>query len=304
MLIIFLSLAQAQEFNGISILAMQDFPLSSGDPISTESDVCSTPVSSDCTDYVTIGYQQVVRELGAAIGNKPSLPAQTLGINGFSFGLGTTVAFIRTGTIDGINPSGWDLVSTDDEAPPVMLIPTLQFRKGLPFSLEAGVNLGWLVVTQTAMLSGYGRWGLVEGFAPYPDLTLEIGYSGYVGNDELELGVFDTNLTLGYQLAFGPTQGMNTSVFSPFVGVGLHRIHAAPRVDLTDTSLDGRIPEVSGFKGADDPVNGVVAFDKQFAPVVVGGGFRILSGSFTFTASVDYTVGAVAAVRTGFGFVW
>lgn len=304
MLLLLLSTAQATDFDGISLLAMQDYSPDGEQSVSTEAEHCDNPVSPDCSDYVTTGYQQVVRELGSAIGNKPSLPAHTLGVNGFAFGLSNTVAFIRTGTLDGVNPSGWDLMAKDDDGPVILLIPTLQFRKGLPFSLEAGLNVGWIAVTQTAAVSAYGRWGLLEGWKQLPDVTLQIGYAGYVGNDELELGTFDADLTIGYSLAFGRTAEMNSSIFSPFVGFGLQRFHAAPRINLSNTSLADRLPEVSGWKADDDLANEKVAFDKQFAPFTVGGGFRIQSGAFTFTASADYTVGAIATVHTGFGFVY
>lgn len=288
----------------VSLLAMQDYPLRGAEAISTESEPCADVLADTCSDFVTVGYQKLVLELGTAIGNKPSLPARTLGVNGFAFDIINTFAFIRTGTLDGVNPTGWDLASTDDEAFPLLMIPTLRFRKGLPFSLEAGLNVGWIAPTQTATVAGYGRWGLIEGWKQFPDVTLQIGYGGYVGNDELELSAFDSTITVGYDLAFGRTAMVNSSIFSPFLGVGIQRFHAAPRVDLSGTSLAGRLPEVSGWKSADDPATDTVAYNRQFAPLTLGGGFRILSGSFNFTASADYAFGSIATVHTGFGFVY
>ncbi len=288
----------------ISLLSMQDYPLRGGEPISTESEPCADVLASTCTDFVTVGYHQLVRELGTTIGNKPSLPARTLGVNGFAFDVFNTFAFIRTGTLDGVNPTGWDLAAEDDEAYPLLMVPTLRFRKGLPFSLEAGLNLGWISTTQTATVAGFGRWGLIEGWKQFPDLTLQIGYGGYVGNDELELGTFDATLTIGYDLAFGRTKLINSSIFSPFAGLGIQRFHAAPRVGLDGTSLAGRLPEVSGWKSADDPATDKVVFNSQFAPFTFGGGFRLLSGSFNFTVSADYAVNSIATVHAGFGFVY
>lgn len=301
-MLLLLSLAQAATFDTISILAMQDYPLNGGTSVSTLATPCTEVLSPTCTDFVTAGYHQIVKELGTTIGNK-FMPARTLGINGFAFGMSNTFAFVRTGTLNGTDPAGWDLASEDDEGPPLLLVPTLSFRKGLPFSLEGGLNVGWLAMTQTAVLGGYGRWGLLEGWRQFPDVTLQVGYSGYVGNEELELGTLDTSVTIGYDLAFGRAPGINTSIFSPFLGLGVQRFHGAPRVELENTSLAGRIPEVSGRKSADKGAETPV-YDKQFAPFTVGGGFRILSGDFSLTVSADYAVGSIATVHTGIGFVY
>jgi hypothetical protein len=268
----------------VSILAMDDF---GGE--STET------VGSD--DYVVAGYQEMVKELGATIANKPMAPGETLGVSGFNVGFSTTFSFIRTGTIDGTNPAGWDLAAADEKPSTYLYVPWVTVRKGLPLSLEVGANAGWIGSTHTGVFGAWGRWGIVEGYRQLPDLSIQVGYAGYVGNDELELGVMDMSATLGYTLPFGATKGIHQASFAPYVSIGQTRIHAAPRLDLSRTGLEDRITEVSGFKKGD-------GFDKSFAPLQIGGGFRIVSGEFTLTIASTYVPSVVPTLSMGFGFTY
>lgn len=256
------------------------------------------PSTSTDEDYVKTGYYTLVKELGTTIANKPMAPAESLGMNGFYVGLANTFAFIRTGSIDGENPTGWDLAAEDETPQAFLFVPTLQLRKGLPLSLEVGANASWIGLTQTGVLGVYGRWSLVEGHRRIPDLAVQVGYAGYVGNDELELGVMDMSASIGYTLPFGVTAGIHQASFSPYVGLGINRMHAAPRSDLSRTDLEGRITEVTGFQSdTDHYVDG-------FAPLQIGGGFRILNGDFSATVAATYSPELIATVDVGLGFVY
>jgi hypothetical protein len=273
----------------VSILEMDDY------------DGASTylpDTTTEGSDYVVTGYQTMVKELGTSIANKPMAPGESLGVNGFQVGIANTFSFIRTGSTDGTHPTGWDLADKEEDPDPFLFIPWLQVRKGLPASLEIGANAGWIGMTNTGVLGVYGRWSVVEGYRRIPDLALQVGYAGYVGNDELELGVMDMSATLGYSLPFGVTEGIHQAVFSPYVGIGVNRIHAAPRADLSRTDLAGRITEVSGFKSDTD------AFVEGFAPLQIDGGFRIVNGDFAATIAATYSPSLIASVSVGFGFVY
>lgn len=248
-------------------------------------------------DFVATGYRTMARELGFAIANKPMAPAETLGMDGFQVGIVNTFAFIRTGSLDGTNPSGWDLADPDEDPQTFLFIPQLQLRKGLPLSFEVGANAGWIGQTETGTLGAYGRFAPLEGYRQLPDLALQVGYTGYVGNDELELGVVDMSATLGYTLPFGVTEKIHQAQFSPYVGIGLAQIHAAPRADLDGTLLEGRITDVSGTRTGE-------TYDASFAPLTLGGGFRILNGDFAATFAASYAPGLIATANLGFGFVY
>lgn len=265
----------------VSLRAMEDYQGTATEPVAS--------------DYVADGYHTLVKELGLVVANKPLAPAETLGINGFSVTAGTSIAFIRTGTLDGENPTGWDLADPDEDPPLFLYVPTLAVRKGLPLSFEVGVNAGWIGPTEDATFGAYGRWAPIEGWRQAPDLVFQVGYAGYVGNDELELGVMDASVTLGYTFPFGVTEGIHQASFAPFVGVGQVRVHGAPRLDLSDSSLEGRVAEVSGFKKSD-------VFDKQYAPLRISGGLRLVNGDWSTVVAATYAPELIATVDISMGF--
>ena len=268
----------------VSILAMEDYAGQS-----------TTTTGED--DYVVAGYQTLVKELASTIGNPMMTPAETLGINGFYVGIANSFAFVRTGTIDGQNPTGWDLADPDEDPAAYYFVPSVQIRKGLPASLEFGANFSWLGFSRTGALGGYARWAPFEGYRRFPDVALQVGYAGYIGNDELEVGVLDVGATIGYTVPFGVTEGIHQATFSPFFSVGQDRIHAAPRVDLTGTRLEDRVTEVSGFRTDD-------GFDAAFAPLRIGGGFRIVNGDYTATFAASYPFGSIPTVSMALGVTY
>jgi hypothetical protein len=241
-------------------------------------------------------YEVVVNQLGLAIANKPMAPGETLGVFGFDVGLSSTVAFIDTKDGSSGQPSPWARVHETGEPNGVMWIPWLSARKGLPLSLEVGGNLGYIAFSRQTVFSGYGRWGLWEGYHPIPDLSIQLGYSGYVGNNELELGAMDYSATLGYTLPFGSLVGINQAQFSPYLGVGQVIVHAAPRLD-DDLIEDLGIGRISGFNGGE-------GFTENLRHVALSGGFRVLSGDVQLRMAVQFAPGQLTTVNGGLGFVY
>lgn len=241
-------------------------------------------------------WETVVQELGVAVANKPVAPAETLGINGFDVGIGSSITFIHSRDTSDVEPSAWTRMDENGEPSDVLWVPWVQVRKGLPLSLEMGANLGYVAFSRQTIFGGYGRWGIMEGYWPIPDLSLQVGYSGYVGNRELELGTLDTTATVGYTLPFGTIVGINQAQFSPFLGGGLLRIHAAPRLSQEEQADIG-ISQVSGFNGSD-------YYNQAFRRFVLNGGFRIVNGDFQLRISASYAPGVVATVNAGMGFTY
>ena len=247
-------------------------------------------------EIVSAAYQQLVLELGAAIANKPTAPANTLGVNGFDVGVSSSFSFVGAAG-DTTEPSPWMRAHETGDPSPVVWVPGLELRKGLPLSLEVGTRAGYVGASNQMVAGAWGRAGLIEGYRQAPDLSLQVGYSGYLGNDELELGVLDWSFTLGYQLPFGRLKGINDAVFAPYAGLGQLRIHASPLLDEDVADTLGITP-LTGFDPTGD------GYMDQLRPLQLHGGVRIQKGAFRFLTAVTASPKIVPTVTTGLGFTF
>jgi len=242
-------------------------------------------------DTLALGtaYDTVIAELGTAVANQPFAPARTLGMKGFAFNFNNGFAFNSTREkIEG-EPSPWDRVHPEEDPSPYILTPGVSFRKGLPLSLEAGANLNWIGLSRTAIFGGYGRLAIIEGYRPAPDLTLQWGYAGYVGNQELDVGVIDVSISLGTTLPFGALPGFNPSWFSPFISYTTLRVKAEPNID------EATVLEV-----------GATTYLEKQAIILpqVSGGFELSSGTFTIGAFGSWAPGSIATAKAKLGWTY
>jgi hypothetical protein len=252
----------------------------------------------DAGDGVGKDYETLVAELGTAIANKPMHPAKTLGAAGFDMSASNTFVFYKANTDGQGQPTAWERAHIDEDPGAYMFIPEVQARKGLPFSLEGGVNLGWIGNSRTGLFGGYGRVGIIEGYKPAPDVTLQFGYSGYVGNDELDLGVLDIGVSVGSTFPFGTYPGINQAQFSPFLNFTTMRISATPLVDQETIDTIG----AKSFGRKD--VNAKDAGNRK-SPIVlprIGGGMNITNGAVTFRLVTTWTPQTVPTLGVGMGF--
>ena len=130
-------------------------------------------------------YEVVVRQLGVAVANPAMGAAETSGMHGFDIQLVNSVAFLDADSDRASNPAPWERVHTDGDPSGAMWLPGVNVRKGLPLGLEVGGRFSYVGFSRQTVVGGYGRWGLVEGYREWPDIVVQLGYSGYVGNDEL-----------------------------------------------------------------------------------------------------------------------
>ena len=146
-----------------------------------------------------------------------------------------------------------------------------------------------------AVVGGFGRWGLVEGHRQYPDITVQFGYSAYVGNDELEIGVSDATLSIGKSFPFGRQVGINTAQISPYAGIG--RLKMTVRSSLSEEEQEEfGIGGLSASKGDPDYAEGMNPMDIHL-------GTRILSGDVqVFFAATIAPQLLVPTVNLGMGY--
>jgi hypothetical protein len=241
-------------------------------------------------------YGTVVRQLSLAIMNKPMAPAETVGLAGFDVAMTHSVAFIDAHGPREDAPDAWQRVHPKGDPSRALWLPGFTVRKGLPMSLEIGASYAQVGFSHQTAMGGQARWAPLEGDPRVPDVCIQAGYVGYVGNDELDLGVMDTQISIGRTFAFGYLEGIHTGTVSPFAGMGAVRIHARPLLD-EGTQDDLGIGPISGFSGSDDFTNG-------YAPFTVHGGVRVLSGDVQALANVVVSPGNLITLNTGLGYVF
>lgn len=242
------------------------------------------------TDTLAADYLQLMAELGTAIAPKPMEPVRTLGSSGFDMTLSTTFVFITNSTDDN-SPTPWERANANETQPQFVFVPQVSMRKGLPLSLEIGGSAGWLGMSRNGVFGGWGRLAIVEGYKPLPDVAVKVGYSGYVGNDQLEMGVLDVGIALGSTFAFGSFPGINQATFSPWFSYNVLTMSAFPLINA-DIAADVGAVELSTDA---DSENAVVV--NQFS-----GGFEIANGAVHFRLGGSWAIGGVPHATVGIGF--
>lgn len=254
-------------------------------------------------------YLTVVQELGVAIANRPFAPADSLGVNGFEVEVSNTIAFTSSRGEEFGDVGPWGVVHQDETPRGTLWIPRIQVRKGLPGSVDVGGQVGWLATSQQTVFGFYGRVSPLEGYRQAPDVAIQWGYAGYVGNDELEAGAMDFSGTLSYTLPFGSLLNINSASFTPYVGAGKLWIHARPRLNA-ETMEDLGVLPVTGFERQLDTqeerdiYGGLAADEANLNPTVLHGGFRLVSRSFQFKAMATWAPQIMPTLNFGMGFVF
>ena len=243
-------------------------------------------------------FDYVVREMAMTISPKSLSPGETVGAYGFELGFENTLAFPHTTIESDENQPTWDkftawdlLTASGDPNPGVIYVPTVRLRKGLPYSFEVGSTVGWLFNTKSAVMGLYGRWAPQEGWPNVPDIALAWGYNGLIGNETLDLGVFEFDITIGYTFSFGLDRKYTSAKFSPFAGVGFLASHASPK------NIDFELLPVTAWAGSAEP--GVIPADFRYTKIFLG--FVLVANHFQFAFDGELIPGGVHAINLRVG---
>ena len=125
---------------------------------------------------------------------------------------------------------------------------------------------------------------------------MQLGYTGYLGNDELELGALDGSMSVGYTFPVGYLIGINQADLSPFVGIGFMQINAVPRLSEEEQAQVG-IGSVSGMSGKDHYKPGFSLFTSHL-------GLRVRSGDFHITTSAGIVARALPTINMAIGLTY
>ncbi len=196
------------------------------------------------------GFNNFTRELGVATSMYALQPASTTGQNGFAIQLNmtnTTIqndkdywskrsAFKKGGEGE---PSGMVKQSLDEMAPASLSVMNLQVRKGLPMSLELGLNAG--IVTGDAefyTLGGQVKYALNEDWIwPVPDLAVRAWGNVVFGSHDFDVFNFGGDVILSLPIGLGGTVQL-----TPIAGYSLQVV--ASRSNVLDADPSNPHPPV------------------------------------------------------------
>jgi hypothetical protein len=229
-------------------------------------------------------FAQLAAELGLAAIPRILAPAESLGDAGFELSASFDLAFVngnevRTrsdGTVARDGPTIW---VTEGATPPnVLLIPTLRMRKGLPFSAEVGLDIGYILFTQAIPATLSFKIAALEGFKFVPDVAVRGFATHVIGERDLDLtmGGLDVSVSKSFGIA-----GMFN--ITPYLGWNSVWMHASSGpVDFKPTA------EIPALPSDDDSVFyevnfGTARFDRFF------GGLRLVSYVLVVTLGADYS---------------
>lgn len=242
-------------------------------------------------------YRQLVGEIGTVVANKVAAPAGSLGLYGFDVDVGAQFALTEGRfRADGVSP--WARASASETSPPYRVVPTVTVRKGLPLSSEVGATFGWISGTSTGFVGGFARVSVLDGFRPLPDVALHIGYSGYVGNNQLDVGALDYGVTIGTTVPVGRLAKVNTGKVSPFASISSVRVRANPTID----------PEIEDAIGAVRYSRPTLDADEVVEPPIglpmVGLGVQLVAGATHVKVAAAWAPATIPTVTAGFGFTY
>lgn len=238
-------------------------------------------------------YRKVIQELGLMISPKVMSPSSTLGINGFDAGIEVNTALLHGQELY------WTKAAQDETMPRVFSFPTLRVRKGLPLSLEGGMNISYLPFTSQQVIGGDARFAVHEGFSLVPDVAIQLSYAQYIGNEQLDMNVKQGSATLGYTWAFGDLPGIHTGRVSAWGGYAKGIIDSTAILEAIpgDAGDPASGPEDAWIEFLDLDRDGSLALD--YDKWVVG--LQVESGGFTYLINGEFVDGGIPTINMRWG---
>lgn len=234
-------------------------------------------------------FDFVVRELAMTILSPPNHAVAAMGLYEGEVAFDNRVSFVHVAASTGESSSPWQELTESGEPSQVVFMPSLTVRKGLPWSFEVGGDVGWMGGSRQFLVGGFGRWVPFGNWKKMPDVGVGLGYRGLVGNDQLELGVFHLDLSIGYSFRLTSRATRPGTRFSPYGGYQFLQSHAKPGVTVDQVSA------VSGW--ANRAATGVDPRSFQFHRGFIG--MEVRSGSFSFRIAGSATFPRRAPVVAG-----
>jgi hypothetical protein len=139
-------------------------------------------------------------------------PAETLGWSGFFMGLEATLTVIDSDATwwrcgiegnQGDHGGNGACDSWDGHVDGALFVPAIHIRKGLPYSLELGLQIQYVANSEMVGIGGELRWAPFEGYRSgwmgyLPDVGLRFTGTYLMGSNELALGLLGADVSISY----------------------------------------------------------------------------------------------------------
>ena len=234
-------------------------------------------------------FDFVTRELAMTIAAPPNFAVAAMGVLEGELSFDNRIAFVHAAPRPGEGSSAWEDLTESGEPDQVAFVPALTVRKGLPYSFEIAGRFGWHAGSRQFLVGGFGRWVPFGNWEKVPDVAISLGYTGLVGNDQLELGVFQLDLSVGYTFLMNLRGTRPGTRFSPFAGYSFLQSHARPGVTLDSLS------PVTGW--ADRALPGVDPRASRYHRGFVG--MEVRAGAVSFRVGANASFPRKSAVLAG-----
>lgn len=204
---------------------------------------CLTTAANTCTaqqiaDAETMAgdarvrFGRLVTDLAMAFTSSVLEPASTTGYSGFQVGLEASYTGVSAGSIGGTTASFDPAVyggarpywATTSMQPSGLLVPSVHFRKGLPYSFELGGRFSYLSQSSYFATTLEAKWAFVEGYKRYPDVAVKVAWTKVLGPSELDLGARELTLLASKRFGVSPVASL-----TPYLGLRLTQLDASSR---------------------------------------------------------------------------
>jgi len=193
-------------------------------------DIQAWRLGNPSTDYDGANgrFRLLTTDLAMAFTPTPMHPAETLGRSGASMELGLRMAQVHgDATVEGdgscqasadacrvwVNEGTAEGRTSQVSVDNLFLMPTIQIRKGLPFSFEFESKFQYLANSEMFAATAGLRWVLNEGFAFLPDVSVGGQGTRLMGVREIGIITAGLDVTVGKWFNLG---GM--AVLAPYAG--------------------------------------------------------------------------------------
>jgi len=175
----------------------------------------------------------LARELGLTSASIPLAPAEPLGlVPGLDIGLGISVADIHD------ENAYWDDAVADGNPKPVLILPQISVRKGIPLGIDLGATyIPSVIGSNLSLVGAEVKWSFVKGSMLTPALALRVDYHHAFGASDFSLQTVSTDISISK--GFGPLK--------PYTGIGMDFIFFNPDAFTNLKKTDPR--ELKGYAG-------------------------------------------------------